>query len=106
MQVNPLEHRVTVPVAEMHIREADVTAELGELDRIGCVGNGRGQVEELEDALQACPSLLADRQDPGELSGRRQELGDVSRERKEGAERDVVMEREPSAKSEDRNLRE
>ena len=84
----------------------DVAAQLGELDGIGCVGDGGRQVEELEDALEPGPRLLADGQHAGELAGRRHQLGDVGREREEGAERDLVVERQPAAERQDRHLRE
>ena len=106
VQIDSAEHRVSVAVAEVDVRERDVTGELGEVDRVGCVGDGRRQVEELEDALEPCPSLLADGQDAGELARRRHQLGDVGRERQEGAEGDLVLEREPAAEREDRHLRE
>ena len=64
------------------------------------------QVEELEDPLDPGPGLLADRQDAGQLPGGRHELGDVGRERQERAERDLVLQGQPAAEGEDRDLTE
>ena len=104
VELDPVEHRVTVVVREVHVREADVTPKLRKFDRIRCVADGRGQVEELKDALKSGTSLLADGQDTGKLTGRRHQLGGVRRERQEGAERDVVMEGQPAAEGQDGHL--
>ena len=106
VQIDPVEHRISVGIPEVDVRERDLAGELGEVDRVGWVGNGSRQVQELEDALEPCPSLLADGQDARQLARRRHELGHVRRERQEGTEGDLVLERQPPAEGEDRHLSE
>ena len=52
------------------------------------------------------PGLLADGEHAGQLAGRRHELGDVGREGEERAQRDLVVQGQPSAEGEDGNLAE
>ena len=106
MQVHALEHGAAVAVAKVDVREGDIPAKDRQLHRVGCIRNAGLQVEELEDALQPRPSLLADREDSGKLPRRRHELGDVRREGQEGPEGDVVLQHEPPSQREDRRLRE
>ncbi len=77
-----------------------------QLDRVGRVGDRRRQVEQLEDPLDPGPRLLADREQPGELAGRRDELPDVGGEGEEGAEADLAAQGQPAAEGEDRHLAE
>ena len=76
----------------------------GELDGVRGVGDGRAQVEELEDPLDPGSGLLADGEDAGQLPGRRDELGDVGREGQERAEGDPVVQGQPAAEGQDGHL--
>jgi hypothetical protein len=106
VEVHPSENRASVAVAEVDVGELDVTAEFREVEGIGCVGDGRREVEELEDAFEPCPRLLADGQDPRQLARGCHELGQICRERQERPQGDLVVQREPPAERKDGHLSE
>ncbi len=104
VQVEPVEHRRPVPIAEATRRRSRWPPSRAELDRVGRVGDRGLQVEQLEDPLDPGPGLLAHGQDAGELPGRGDELGNVGREGEERPDRHLVPEGQPPAEGEDRHL--
>ena len=103
VEVEPVEDRPLL-VGEADSPQLDLAAHLGQLDGVGLVGDLGPQVEQLEDPLDARACLLTDRQDAGQLAGGSDELSDVRRERQEGADRDLVVQRHPAAEGQDRDL--
>ena len=104
VQVEAAQDRGARPVGEADAGEGDLAAQLWQLDRAGCVGNGRAQVDELEDALDAGPGLLGDGQDAGQPLGGRDELGDVGGEGQERAQRDLMVQGHPAAEGQHGDL--
>ncbi len=102
-EVEPAQHLLVV-VPEVDVTQLDVAPQLGELDGVRWVRDRGLEVEHLEDPLHAGAGLLADRQDARELAGRGDELGDVRRERQEGAQRDVPLHHQPAAECEHGDL--
>ena len=106
VEVEAVEDAAALVVAEADRVEVDLAAQRRQLDRVGGVGDRRGEVEQLEDPLDPGARLLADRQQSGELAGRRDQLADVGGEGEEGAEADLAAQRQPAAEGEDRHLAE
>ena len=103
-EVEPLQECGAVAVAEGDVGEGDLALERGQFERVGGVGDGGGQVEELEDALDARSSLLPDGKDAGQLTRRGDQLHDVGGEGQEGAQRDLVVQGQPTPEGQDGHL--
>ena len=100
------ENRFGLRVAEGDVVEAHLARADDELGGIRTILHDRRGVEEVEDALGPRACELTDREDRGEHPHRGRELQHVRREREERPEADVVVQRQPAAEREHRDLTE
>ena len=100
------QHRLCRRVAEGHVVERDRAALDVQLARIGMILDERGRIEQVVDALGPGSGELADGEDRGELSHGRRDQQHVRRECEERSVGDVVVQREPPAEREHRDLAE
>ena len=104
MEVELLQDRQAVAVGETDVGEVKLSSQPRQFDGSRRVGNARLQVEQLKNALDAGPSLLANGEDTGQLAGRGHELGDVRRKGEECPQRDLALNSQPAPKSQDADL--
>ena len=105
-EIEVAEHRIGRRVAERHVLELHLAPRHCELERVGRVLHDGGRVEQVVDALGAGPGELADGEDGGQLPDRRRDQQHVGAEREERARGDAVVEGEPTAEREHRDLAE
>ncbi len=94
-----------VVVAEAHVVEFDGGGSVGG-QFLRAVRHGRLGVDQLKDAFDAGPGLLADGEHHGEHADGPDELGEVGGERDERTERDLAAGGEPAAEGQHADLAE
>ena len=104
VEIEPRQHRLGPVVAERDVLEGDRAADRGEVDRTGSVGDRGGGVEHVEQSFGSGAGLLADGEQTGQHPDRGDELHQIRRERQEGADRDVTVDRQVPAEREDGDL--
>ncbi len=100
------QHRLGRGISERDVVEVDRTPLDVQHLGVGLVLHVRCGVEQVVDALRAGPGELTDGQDGRELADRRRDEQHVRREGEERSERDLVVQGEPAAERQHRDLTE
>ncbi len=106
MQVEPVEHRLVVGVAEPDVVEADIERAGWDRQRGARrgIGDGSPRVDDLENTLDGRPRLLTEDQQERQRPGRCDELRQVEIERHEDTEGDVAVQGQVAAQREHADL--
>ena len=106
VQIQPAQHRLGSGVAEPDVGEAQPQRAVRQLPGVLGIDDGGGGVDHLQHPLHPGPGLLADGEQRADLPDRTDQLAEVGRERKERADGDLAVQRQPAAQQQHAELAE